>query len=235
MPARSSGALDSEVSARVDAAVAIHPALARHADALTARLTELSAAGRDLPPRAHAGDLLLAVACAAGDAAAHAAFCEALDPVLVRALERVDPRPHFVADAAQTVRERLLVGGDAGPRIVEYAGRAPLRAFLRAVAVRTAISLRRRRAEGEHEELASHRHAAGLSQSPEVQYLKARYKDEFERSLRAAMESLTPRERALLRLSLVEGLSIDVVGARYRVGRSTAARWIAAARAALTA
>jgi RNA polymerase sigma-70 factor (ECF subfamily) len=54
-------------------------------------------------------------------------------------------------------------------------------------------------------------------------------------AVRAAVARLPVKERALLRLHLVDGMSIDALGARYQVSRSTAARWLAAARDALRA
>jgi RNA polymerase sigma-70 factor (ECF subfamily) len=64
-------------------------------------------------------------------------------------------------------------------------------------------------------------------------YLEARYKPEFEAAVRVAMGRLTPKQRTLLRHSLIDGLSIDVLGAHYKVSRATAARWLAGAREAL--
>ncbi|MFC1610733.1 transcriptional regulator, partial [Myxococcota bacterium] len=42
--------------------------------------------------------------------------------------------------------------------------------------------------------------------------------------------SLSAKDRNLLRQSLLDGLSIDQLGAIYRVHRATAARWLAGAR-----
>ena len=48
-----------------------------------------------------------------------------------------------------------------------------------------------------------------------------------------ALSRLGDRERTLLRLHVGERMSIDHLGAMYRVNRATAARWIAAARESL--
>ena len=51
--------------------------------------------------------------------------------------------------------------------------------------------------------------------------------------MRAALEALDDRQRALLRYSLVDGWTVDQIGELYKVHRATAARWVAAARDAL--
>src|SRR5947209_904462 len=61
---------------------------------------------------------------------------------------RVGREPSFVEEVRQTVREKLLVAAaDAPPRIVEYTGRGALAAWLRIIAVRAALNLRRRRGD----------------------------------------------------------------------------------------
>jgi RNA polymerase sigma-70 factor (ECF subfamily) len=69
-----------------------------------------------------------------------------------------------------------------------------------------------------------------VGDSPELEYLKERYRPQFKAAFQAALESLDGEQRTILRLHIVEGLNIDEVGALFRVHRSTIARWIAAAR-----
>jgi RNA polymerase sigma-70 factor (ECF subfamily) len=172
-------------------------------------------------------------ACALGDAAALQAFEATYVPEVERAVARVDSRPAFVADAVQTVRERLLVRrADKPPRILEYGGRASLRAWVAAVALRVALGQRRGRAAGPYAELESGTGAPNAG-SPELDVLRARYKEEFDGSLRTALADLGPRERSLLRLHLVERMSIDALATSYGVSRATAARWLAGARQAV--
>jgi RNA polymerase sigma-70 factor (ECF subfamily) len=191
-------------------------------------------AAQALPAEAHAADMYLACAAAHGVDGA----LEALDGVLsndvARAVATVDPSHDFVAEILQATRERLLVAksGQCG-KIGDYGGRASLRSWLGAVAVRLAISRRRRKGEQRHEafdEADDRRLAKG---GPEFEYLRRRYKGAFEDAVRHSLESLPPKQRMLLRLNVVEGMSIDAIAAAYQVGRSTAARWLAAARSAL--
>jgi RNA polymerase sigma-70 factor (ECF subfamily) len=136
-----------------------------------------------------------------------------------------------VDEAFQAVLAKLfLPAPGAAPKIDEYAGRAPLRSWLAAVASRTMIDLRRRAAA--KPETPTDGCAEGLPAraDPELDYLKARYRAEFEGALQAAALALDDRPRALLRLHFCAGMSIDALGAVYGVGRSTAARWLASAR-----
>ena len=64
-------------------------------------------------------------------------------------------------------------------------------------------------------------------------FLKERYRGEFEQALRQALERAGERERVLLRLHLVNGLTVQAVGKMYGVSQPTASRWLAAARDAL--
>ena len=198
-------------------------------------------AGHTTPPEATlpspelAADLHIACACARSAPGAAAALERHFGPAITRALARIDASPAFVADARQTVFVQVLVpSAGAAPKIAEYAGRAPLQAFLRTVAVRVALNLRRNKADQAHEILdEGDGTALATGADPELGYVKARYKGDFEAAVRAAVARLSSRDRTLLRLHLVDGLSIDVLGAHYQVGRSTAARWLARAREAL--
>jgi RNA polymerase sigma-70 factor, ECF subfamily len=189
-----------------------------------------------LPDPALAADAYLACACVEDAPGAVVAFERAFAPLIGRVLSRVDGSPAFVEDAAQAVREKLFVAAPGSPaKIAEYAGRAPLRAWLRAVAVRAAISLHRGKAAEPHDPLEAddERLLAGAGLDPELRLSKARCKAAFEGAVHAAVARLSPRDRTLLRLHLVEGLGIDMLAAHYQVGRSTAARWLSSARDAL--
>jgi len=60
--------------------------------------------------------------------------------------------------------------------------------------------------------------------------IRARYGADIAAGMRAALEALPERERALLRYALVDGWTVDQIGELYGVHRATAARWVAAAR-----
>jgi RNA polymerase sigma-70 factor (ECF subfamily) len=186
----------------------------------------------DRPPSlAHAGDLYLACACALGDPAGVRAFDPILRETVARAVRRLDPSPSFADDVAQELREKLLVARPAN--IGKYAGRATLRSWLTTSAVRTALNLRRRKDDAATARQPLGSSAKGVYPDAELEVLRARYRERFEDAVRAALESLPERDRALLRMHLAEGAGVDALAAALGVGRSTAHRWLAAARARL--
>jgi len=69
------------------------------------------------------------------------------------------------------------------------------------------------------------------NEHPEVDYLRTRYKAEFEAAVREALAGLPDRDRLLLKLTIVSGLSHEQLANIYRVNQSTITRWIARARA----
>ena len=224
-------ALEGAIRERVDAGQRAWPELALAVEIFVRHLAAHTA--RELPPLANIGDLYLACACAHGVPGAAALFQREYADVVARAVRRVDSSPTFVDEAGQVVCEKLLTAPPGTvPKIAEYAGRAALRSWLSVTGTRTALNLRRNKDDRGHDELVSGVGAVTAG-APELDYLKRRYKPAFEAALRVALEKLDPKDRALLRLHLGDGLSIDRLGALYRVGRSTAARWLARARAAL--
>jgi RNA polymerase sigma-70 factor, ECF subfamily len=175
-------------------------------------------------------DHYLAFACATGDTAAVAA-CNA---ILVReagfAADGTRMHASIRDEATQIVRE-LLLAPRAGrePAIRDYAGRGPLRAWFRVAVSREMIRLAK--AQNRSAPLEEHLIAAPtFANDPVLEELKARYRTELANAFRAALEELTARERTLLRYQLVDGLTIDEIGAIFRVHRATAARWIAKIR-----
>jgi RNA polymerase sigma-70 factor (ECF subfamily) len=177
-----------------------------------------------------AGDLYLACACAEGVPAAIEALDRQFRSEVGDYLAGLRPAPDFVDDVAQSVREHLLVGSP--PRIAEYSGRGPLAGWLRVVTVRAALAVRRKRTE----QLAGERR--GDAPTPEqatpadaeTEVLKRRYADELNAALHAAVCALTSRQRDLLRMHFVDGVTLADLAVALGVGRATVARWIAAAR-----
>lgn len=180
-------------------------------------------------PHAHADDLYLAAACTLGDPAALAAFDAELGPIVRAAIRRLHNADDFVDEVAQAIRERVLVAAPgATPRIADYTGQGALRAWVRVVAMRIALNMLRDRKRdilvGDDrifETIAAEHGDAGSA---------ARYREAATESLRAAFAALTPRERNLLRMHHLHGLTVDELAPSLGVHRATVARWIAAAR-----
>jgi RNA polymerase sigma-70 factor (ECF subfamily) len=186
------------------------------------------------PEEAYAADMYLACACANGDPKALAALDRTLKTDVARAVGSIDRSRELLEEALQGTRERLLVReGDGPARIADYAGRASLRNWLCVVATRWVLTQRRRKSERPHAPFRDQDDERLASGGPEFDYLRRRYKLEFEEGLRRAIQELPPKPRLLLRLHVVDGVGIDKIAVIFHVGRSTAARWIAAARASL--
>jgi RNA polymerase sigma-70 factor (ECF subfamily) len=188
----------------------------------------------------HHADLAWARALAAGDTAALERYERELVPAIDAQLRRRGHPADAVADVQQTLRARLLVGDGGEPAIARYEGRGPLRAWVLVSALREAVRLRRRA----HREPALGDDAlaaladrgadggpagAGSVDAPG----KERYREAFRAAFRAAIAQLSARDRNLLRMHLLDGLTIDQVGAIQGVHRATAARWIERAREAV--
>lgn len=179
--------------------------------------------------------LALCAACLAGQPKALSIFeSEYLAP-LGRVLQKLEGGSALTADALQTLRLQFLAPGHLQPSaFLSYSGRGALAVWLKVVAVRAAQKLRRGMPSAQ-------RSAEGLAAmpspeaDPELRFMKLQHRRHFKACFQQALAGLGPRERSVLRMSLVEGLSIDDIGRVYDVHRATAARWLAAARGALVA
>ena len=173
-------------------------------------------------------DLYLATACIAGDPAALAAFERDVLSAARKAIEAVDSTGSFVDDALQKLRESMLVG--ATPRLAQYAGRGPLRAWVGIAGARHALMLRREQKRAREVSVDDDDWASVLAtistNNPELELMKQQYAAAFTAALRDAVHALEARLRAVLRMSFVDGLSIDEIGTVYAVHRATAARWV---------
>jgi RNA polymerase sigma-70 factor (ECF subfamily) len=171
----------------------------------------------------HSTDLYLACACAHRDAAALRHLDEILTRAATSAAVPLDGRADL-DELCQQLRERLLVA--PVPRITQYSGTGPLAGWIYIAARRLVLTAhgaaareRRARVPGEARLL-----------DPEIDLWRRKYGAPVEAALAHALKTLTPRDRHLLRLHYVEGLSLTRIARAHRVDRSTASRWVAAAR-----
>lgn len=137
-----------------------------------------------------------------------------------------------IGEVKQGLRRVLFVGdptAGVAPRITEYKGSGDLRAWLRVTAMRAALKLLRK----ENRETPTDDallEARAQTDDPELGYMKAAYRAAFKTAFQEALDSLDAKERTLLKQQIVDGLSIDELGALYQVHRATAARWVQSAR-----
>jgi RNA polymerase sigma-70 factor (ECF subfamily) len=182
---------------------------------------------------ADGAELACAAACATGDLAAAQAIEARYFPAARGALGRMSlPAP--VADGAlQRLREKLFLPIDGRPGLERFIGAGRLAAFVRVAVVREAIDLLRQDAR-----------APALSDDgvvdllaplldPEAAAISADLRSRFRAAFEAAVAALAPRQRACLRLHVLDGVTLDELALTYGVHRATVARWLEAARDAL--
>jgi RNA polymerase sigma-70 factor (ECF subfamily) len=225
-------ALEEGLRARVDAGRAAWPTLELNDESFVRHLATHLRKGQ-LPPLARAPDLWLACACACGVPGAVDAFHRAYRSSIERKIAHI--HRSNAPDVTQQVLAALLVPqGDKRPRIEQYGGRASLHSWLTTVAAHAALDSRRGQ-EGARNEVASGLADAIAQGEADLQVIRERYGAVLEPALRRALGALDTRQRLLLRLHHLDGLSIDRLGEIYKVDRSTAARWLATAREELLA
>lgn len=72
--------------------------------------------------------------------------------------------------------------------------------------------------------------ATETTADPELALIKEKYRAPFRQALKEALSALPDRERLIMRLNLVSGMSVEGIGKMYGVSQSTASRWLARAR-----
>jgi RNA polymerase sigma-70 factor (ECF subfamily) len=180
-----------------------------------------------------AGDLFIACACAEGVPRAVRAFDAAFVSKLGAYLRNLSPTPELVAETKQVLLEKLFVGSPGKlPRITQYRGQGALEGWVRVAAVRTALNLlaAERAAHPPPDEAEEIARAIVPARDPELELLRATYQDDFRAAFRASIAGLSRRDRALLRFTFIEHLTPAHIGAIYGCHRTTAMRWIDAAR-----
>ncbi len=212
-----------------EAARAARPEIALDQDAFLAFL-RARPERLDASPE-HAGDLALSFACAAGNTAA----LRTLDAEYLSRVGATLPSRHRgdAAEVIQSLRDKLLVPDASGrAKIGDFTGRGGLGGWLRVAAVRVALNIER----GKKHEVAFDENRALAERAAgdlEIDHLKRRYRLEFREAFTAALEALEARPRNLLRQHYLDGLTMEAIGAIYRVHRITVVRWMEQARAAL--
>jgi RNA polymerase sigma-70 factor (ECF subfamily) len=222
-------ALASALGAALEAARAAWPSVTLHPVAWMRMLATVAPRplDRDNPLGAVVvADHYLACACALGDATAIAA-CDAL---LVReagfAADGTRMHASLRDEAVQIVREQMFAPrGELPPAIATFGGRGALRAWLRVSISRELVRL----AKAQHRSVPIEEQLIadpGIAADPLLEQLKVKYRAELANAFRGALAELPPRDRTLLRYQLIDGLSIDEIGAIFKVHRATAARWL---------
>ena len=190
-------------------------------------------ARRVAPPSADLLGLRLAFDCIRGHDAAVAEFKAMLETACAGLSRELVPNDDVRDELCQDTYLLLLYGGTRYERgyLLTYAGRAPLRLWLRTVLVRQGIAHKRRRdRERPVEAILGDLVTDSDAPTPETALLKRRYAQHFRLAFRRSLASLSARERLVLRHSLIDGLNAEQIGRRFRVHRVTVARWMRSIR-----
>lgn len=176
-------------------------------------------------------DVYLCCACANRDAEALRTFERETLEIARSAIEKVRRETDFVDETLQELWQKLLFGTNA--RVAGYAGRGPLKAWVRVAATRTALDRCRslRISAIRQTELSEGFAASGYD--PEQFVSKQRYAEAFQSAMEEAVAALTPRDRNVLRMHVCGHCSIDEIGRAYNVHRATAARWLERGRTSI--
>ncbi len=176
-------------------------------------------------------DLVLCCGLAAGDARALAIFEQAFGQQIEHAVGRIGSSGDMRDEVRQVLRDKLFVA-EKGEKlgIESYAGRGPLGRWLWVMATREALMSRRRH---KREIPLADLNMQIADGNLELDFLKHEYRAEFRIAFAEAMTELGAKERNLLHYHFVQKLTIDQIGAIYRVHRATAFRWLRSARVSL--
>jgi RNA polymerase sigma-70 factor, ECF subfamily len=226
--------LEARIERWLHEAARAHPSFPVPPEAFIAHVAARVAAAED-PAAAIDGlcvaDLYFAFACAMGVDAAIVAFDREVLPALSGYIGRVDPTPDFVAEVRQALRVKLLARDGARPAgIADYGGRAPIATWLRVVVVRVARDLLKKDARYVPLPPEGAAAAPSTARDPEGEYVRAESAAQLNRAFERTIHGLDDRDRALLRLYFVEGMSLAAVGRMYHVHESTILRRINALR-----
>lgn len=179
----------------------------------------------------HVADLYLARACVNGVRGAAAMVESHCRPAIARYLARLDCIPDRVQEITQVILTRALVATAGRPSALEtYQGRSALAHFIGIAAQRLALD-DRRAAKNERKLLDRLAEEPAMPvRGPEQSLLRERYRASLEAALRAALAGLTGRERVVMKLHLLGGVSTTRIGKMYQVNQATVSRWLTRVR-----
>lgn len=225
--------LSTRLTALVERAVAAWPGVNLDAHRFVEHLADRIAADApaDILERLYTDDLYLAAACSTGDAAALAACERAFAGDIEHALAAVRLPTSMRDEVWSRLRARVFVATpEAPPAISTFTGRGSLKKWLRVAATRLALNEMRDR---QRESPLSDRDLPEAADDLQLGHLKRTYQHAFKQAFADAIADLTPAQRTLLRMHLLDKLSIDDLARLHRVHRTSTARWLREAREVL--
>jgi RNA polymerase sigma-70 factor, ECF subfamily len=211
----------------LDVAIEAAP-FARH----VASVLDLTASDRSVAlAELRAGDLYLACGAVLGNPSALARFDRQYLQTLKSFVREIDTSEARLDELRQALRERLLVGpAGAPPRLAKYAGKGALAAWVGVAARRLALSSLGSRQHEQADGDAALAQCVAPASSADVVWARLQHADQFKAAILAALDVLEPRQRLILRLHLVDGVSLSRIAVSYAVSQSTVSRWFERAR-----
>jgi RNA polymerase sigma-70 factor (ECF subfamily) len=198
------------------------PSLALSLDDFRKHCARLGLDDRQVTARAEDLFLVAAVLERVPQAVSH--FDECLT-VAAGVVGRIDRAPSFIDDVTQELRLKLLTGD--GAKLWTYSGTGALVDWLRVIATRVALNLKR------SDRLLPEDDLPEAVLAGEAAQFRHWYLADLHHALEIGFRRLTARERTLLRLHFIDGLNLERIGVVYRVNRATIARWLVAIRTRL--
>ena len=180
---------------------------------------------------ASAEDLFLACAAVAGVVGAVDKLRAQHRPGIAGYLRAIENMEISMDEVEQRLWEALLVGGEAPPKLLSYSGRGSLAGFVGILAQRIALDGGRQRGAEARAKAKMAAEVNAVAGDAELAFIKLRYKDGFEQAIRDALAELDDRERMILRMHTIDGVTLDRIGRVYGVTQPTISRWLSDARA----
>ena len=225
--------LDAILDAHVAAAHEAWPEVALDDAAFVVHLAGRFAddAGEAQVRSVRASDVYLALACARGDQVAIVRLERAYFGEIDRAAVRTRAGAELATELKQIIRRILFVAEGTRPAAASvFSGRGDLRGWIRVTATRELIRLvgrDKREVKIDDDALFDFLSPAN---DPELGYIRDLYRTECSDAFRTALDALPVKDRSLLRYQVLDGLTVDEIGALHGVHKATAARWLAKIR-----
>ena len=147
-------------------------------------------------------------------------------------LSRVLGSPSSAEELLQQMRTELLVGSEQKPPLLtRFSGTGALRKWLKVVLMRAALKVKKRDArmrpasgEGIFDRLND------AKSDPELQRIRELYREAFNRSVEQAFMDLSAEQRNLLRMYVIDKLTMNQLAAIHQVSEASISRWLARIR-----
>ncbi|MFN0247516.1 MAG: hypothetical protein ACKV2T_11570 [Kofleriaceae bacterium] len=175
-----------------------------------------------------ADDLYLALGCVRRDPNALRSCEQAYARDIERGLDAINVPVSIRDEVWSRLRARIFVATpEAPPAISTFTGRGSLKKWLRVAASRLALNVIR---EQHRETPLQDQDLPEAAEDLQLGHLKRTYQSAFKEAFAGAIGDLTPDQRMLLRMHLLDKLTIDDLARLHRVHRTSTARWLRDAR-----